>query len=172
MNSKLLFAATVALALASVASSFAQAADNTAPRTRAEVKADVQRVIADGTLPRTEYGLSYGRSLDGRDAIGASTTTRAQVVAELQAAQRTAGYRAVLASDYNAYPAEQNRASTVTRAQVKAEVTDAIAAGTLPVSDYAGDRQFVTTHAKAPAPSRAPATLAQRLKAAFGRDAS
>ena len=165
MNAKLLFAATLTLA---IASSFAQAADTTTPLTRADVKADVQRAIANGTLPRTEYGLSYG----ARDAVGPSTTTRSQVVAELQAAQRAAGYRATLASDYNSYPADLNRASTVTRAEVKAEVAQAIADGTLPVSDYAGDRQFVTTHAKAPVANRASAPLAQRLKAALGRDAS
>ena len=165
MNAKLLFAATVALA---VASSFAQAADTNTPLTRAEVKAEVQRTIADGTLPRTEYGLSYG----ARAAVGPSTATRSQVVAELQLAQGTAGYRATLASDYNDYPSEINRASTVTRAQVKAEVAQAIADGTLPVSDYAGDRQFVSTHTKAPAVNRASATFAQRLKSVFGRDAS
>ncbi len=167
MNAKLLFAATVTLALASVASSFAQAADNNTPLTRAEVKAEVRRAVADGTLPRTEYGLSYG----ARDTMGTSTATRSQVVAELQAAQRSAGYRDVLASDYNVYPTEQSRASTVTRAQVKAEVAQAVADGALPFSDYAGDRQVVTTHAKAPAAHRASDTLAQRLKAAFSRDA-
>ena len=88
MNAKLLFAATLALA---VASSFAQAADNTPPLTCADVAAEAQRTTADGTL------LS---------------------------------------------------------------------------SDDAGDRQIVTTPAKAPAANRATATLAQRLKAAFSRDAS
>ena len=93
MNAKLLFAATLALAVASsfVASSFAQAADNTLPLTRADGKAEVQRTIADGMLP---------------------------------------------------------------------------------ASDDAGDRQIVTTHAKAPAANRATATLAPRLNAAFSRDAS
>jgi len=168
MNAKLLFAATVALAITSSLSSFAQAADNTTPLTRAEVKAEVQRAIADGTLPVTEYGLSFG----ARDTAIPSTKTRSQVLGELQAAQRTAGYRAVLASDYNVYPTEQNRASTVTRAQVKAEVAQAMADGTLPVSDYAGDDQIVRTHAKAPAANRVSASLAQRLKTALGRDAS
>ena len=88
MNAKLLFAATLALA---VASSFAQAADNTPPLTCADVKAVVQRATADGTLP---------------------------------------------------------------------------------ASDDAGDRQIMTTHAKAPAANRATATLAPRLKAAFSHDAS
>ena len=88
MNAKLLFAATLTLA---VASSFAQAADNTPPLTCADVAAEVQRAIADGTLP---------------------------------------------------------------------------------ASDDAGGRQIVTTHAKAPAANRATATLAQRLKAAFSREAS
>ena len=93
MNAKLLFAATLALAVASsfVASSFAQAADNTLPLTRAAVAAEAQRTIADGTLL---------------------------------------------------------------------------------ASDDAGGRQIVTTHAKAPAANRATARLAQRLKAAFSRDAS
>ena len=52
MNAKLLFIATVALA---VASSFAQATDNTTPLTRAEAKADVQRALADGTLPVSDH---------------------------------------------------------------------------------------------------------------------
>ena len=168
MNAKLLFAATVALAITSSLSSFAQAADNTTPLTRAEVKASVQRAVADGTLPVTEYSLSFG----ARDNAIPSTKARSQVLAELQAAQRTPGYRAVLASDYNVYPSEQNSASTVTRAQVRAEVAQAMADGTLPASDYAGDDQIVRTHAKAPAANRASASLAQRLKAAFGRDAS
>ena len=47
-----------------------------------------------------------------------------------------------------------------------------IADGTLPASDYAGGRQIMTTHAKAPAANRATATLAPQLKAAFSRDAS
>ena len=168
MNAKLLFAATVALA---IASSFAQAADNHTPLTRADVKAEVQRAIADHTLPRTEYSLSHDMTYGARSAIGASRTTRSQVVAELQAAQRTGGYRAVLASDFNIYPTEQNRVSTVTRAQVKAEVAQAMADGSLPASDYAGDPQLARPHARAVAVSRASATLAQRLKAAFGRDA-
>ncbi len=168
MNAKLLFAATVALAITSSLSSFAQAADATAPLSRADVKAEVQRAIASGSLPVTEYSLSFG----ARDAALSSTTTRSQVLADLQAAQRTAGYRAVLASDYNVYPTEQNRATSVTRAQVKAEVAQAMADGTLPVSDYAGDDQIIRTHAKAPAANRASATLAQRLKAALSRDAS
>ena len=167
MNAKLLFAATLALA---VASSFAQAADNTAPLTRAQVKAEVQRAIADGTLPRTEYGLTYGV----RDGFAPSTATRAQVVADLQAAQRTDGYRTVRASDYNIYPADLNasRASTLTRAEVKAEVAQAIADGTLPVSDYADDNQFAARHARAPAVKRGGPTLAQRVKAVLTRDAS
>ena len=60
----------------------------------------------------------------------------------------------------------------LTRADVAAEVQHAIADGTLPASDDAGDRQIVTTHAKAPAANRATATLAPQLKAAFSRDAS
>ena len=51
MNAKLLFAATLALA---VASSFAQAAENTLLLTRADIKAEVQRAIADGTLPASD----------------------------------------------------------------------------------------------------------------------
>ena len=45
---------------------------------------------------------------------------------------------------------------------------------TLPLTraDVVSGRQIVTTHAKAPAANRATATLAQRLKAAFSRDAS
>ena len=88
MNAKLLFIATVALA---VASSFAQATDNTTPLTRAEVKAGVQRALADGTLP---------------------------------------------------------------------------------VSDHAGDDHAVHAHAKEPAANRATVSLPQRLKAALGPDAS
>lgn len=164
MNAKLLFVATVALA---IASSFAQAANDHAPLTRADVKADVRRAIVDGTLPRTEYGLTYGV----RDGFAASTLTRAHVVAELEAAQRTPGYRATLASDYNIYPADQIRGSMVTRGEVKAEVARSIADGSLPFSDYAGDNQFDARRAKAPAASRTFATLAQRLKAAFGREA-
>ena len=59
-----------------------------------------------------------------------------------------------------------------TRADVKAEVQRAIADGTLPASDDAGDRQIVATHVKAPAANRAKATLPPQLKAAFSRDAS
>ena len=62
--------------------------------------------------------------------------------------------------------------STLTRAEVKAEVTQAIADGTLPVSDYADDNQFVARHARAPAVKRGGPTLAQRVKAALTRDAS
>lgn len=134
MNAKLLFAATVAVSLAST---LAMAAE--APLTRAEVVADLNQAAANGTLQRTDYDFD-------KASIAASTKSREQVVSELAAAKRP-NPLLVSQSDrsrsYNQFGTELLRAPTVARAEVKAAVVQALRDGTLPRSDYDDDRALV-----------------------------
>jgi hypothetical protein len=156
MNAKLLFAATVAVSLAST---LAMAADQ-APLTRAQVISELNQAAANGTLQKTDY--DFARADNG----AASTKTREQVASELAAAKRP-NPLLVSQSDksrnYNQFGTELLRPSVVERAQVKAEVVQALRDGTLPRTDYEFDQAFVArrvnNHAAAP-------TFAQRTTAA------
>lgn len=155
MNAKLLFAATVAVSLAST---FAMAADQ-APLTREQVIGELNQAVANGTLQKTDY--DYARA----DAATVSTKTREQVARELAAAKQP-NPLLVSSSDksrnYNQFGTELLRPSVVERAQVKADVVQALRDGTLPRTDYEYDQALVArrvnNHAAAP-------TLAQRKSA-------
>lgn len=142
MNAKLLFAATVvASALAGLASTAAMAQPNEQGLTRAEVQADYARAVANGTLRKNDYDF------DKFDFKG-STTTRAQVVADLgrggpQLIGSAANRR------YNPFGRELTQTSTLARADVKAEVLQAVANGTLPRTDYDFDQVQVARRAVA-----------------------
>ena len=102
----------------------AQAASlNDAPKTRAQVVAELQQARAQGQLSNGE--------LDYPPAIAqASTKSRAQVQQELAAAQ-AAGQ--IQVGEDTSYPViAASGPSTVTRAQVEAEYTQLAASGQLP----------------------------------------
>ncbi|HEY8707775.1 MAG TPA: DUF4148 domain-containing protein [Burkholderiaceae bacterium] len=155
MNSKLLFAATVAVSLLSTLALADQA--NAATLTRAEVQAELAQAIANGALQRTDYDH------EDRAPAAVSTTSRAQVAAQLAAAQ--ASRKNLIGPDanrtYNPYGTAILQTSDLTRAQVKAEVLQAAADGTLQRTDY-DDAALVARRAHAQAAS---ARVAQRVKA-------
>lgn len=155
MNSKLLFAATVAI---SVISSVALA-DEAAPLTRAQVQAELKQAIATHTLPRTDYDATPNF------IAGPSDRTRTDVVNDLAAAKTAR--KVLLGSDanrnYNPYGTEILNYSTLTRAEVKTEVLQAAAAGTLQRTDY-DDPAVVARRANQHV---APSKFAQRVKAVF-----
>jgi hypothetical protein len=164
MNSKLLFAATVAI---SVLSSVAMADEGAAPVTRAQVNADLAHAVATHTLQRSDYAASdYGVS----SAATASGITRAQTLAEL--ADAKAARKVLVGPDanrnYNPYGTDIYKRSVLTRAEVKADVLQAAANGTLQRSDY-DDKALVTRRVQQHV---APSKLAQRVKAVLSRDAS
>jgi hypothetical protein len=160
MNSKLLYAATVAVSLISTLA-FA----DEAPVSRAQVNAEVQQAIANGTLRRTDYDTgSY------RPQAVTSNVTRQQVAVEL--AQAKQARKALVGPDanrtYNPFGTQILETSTLARSEVKNEVLQAAAAGTLQRTDY-DDVASLTRKANQHAAS---ATFAQRFKAKFARDAS
>jgi len=164
MNSKLLFAATVAI---SVLSSVAMADEGAAPVTRAQVNAELARAVATHTLQRSDYDATdYGAS----SAVAVSTVTRAQTIAEL--ADAKAARKVLVGPDanrtYNPYGTEIYKHSVLTRAEVKADVLQAAANGTLQRTDY-DDQGLVARRSQQHV---APSKLAQRVKAVFSRDAS
>jgi hypothetical protein len=152
MNAKLLFATTVALA---VASSFAFAQE-AAPLSSAQVRAEYRQAAANGSLHSHEYDFG------ARDFKGTSTLTRAQVVADLKAARTSNALVGPMRNrTYNPGGTELLRPSSVTRNEVKADVAAAARNGSLRHSDY--DDVPVTVSRRASreraAPGRAPAPL-------------
>ena len=159
MNSKLLFAATIAVSLLST---WAMAAE--AQVTRAQVNADVRQAIATHTLQRTDYDVAP------RGAEAALTKTRAQVQAELIAdnADRARLVGPNANRTFNPVGTQVLEPATLTRADVKTDALQAAAAGTLRRSDYDG-RPAAAQSVNARAAAQ---TLAQRVKAVFtGRQA-
>jgi len=156
MNAKLLFAATVAVSLAST---LAMAADQ-APLTRAQVIGELNQAAANGTLQKTDYDFARA------DGAAVSTKTREQVASELAAAKR-ANPLLVSQSDrsrnYNQFGTELLRPSVVERAQVKADVVQALRDGSLPRTDYEYDQALVARRVSNHA---AGLTFAQRKAAA------
>jgi len=154
MNSKLLFAATIAI---SVLSTVAMADE--APLTRAQVKADLAQAVSTHTLQRTDYDTAPS------DVAGTSQRTRGDVVADLATAK--AARKALIGPDanrtYNQFGTEILARSTLTRAEVKTEVLQAAAAGTLQRTDY-DDAAVAARRANQHV---APSKLAQRVKAVF-----
>jgi hypothetical protein len=122
MNARILFAATVAVALLSTLAM----ADEGKPLTREQIVADFNQAAANGTLRKNDYDF---------DAV--STRTRAQALAELAAARNDHTLVGPLRNrTYNPYGAELLRPSTLARTEVKAEVLAARRDGTLRRSDY------------------------------------
>ena len=160
MNSKFLYAATVAVSLIS-----SLAFADEAPVTRAQVNAETQQAIANGTLRRTDYDVgSY------RPQAVTSNVTRQQVAVEL--AQARQARKALVGPDanrtYNQFGTQILETSTLARSEVKDDVLQAARAGTLQRTDY-DDVASLTRRANQHAAS---ATFAQRVKAKFARDAS
>lgn len=159
MNSKFLYAATVAISLAS---SFALADE--APVSRAQVNTELKQAIASGSLQRTEYAPGADRT----EPLAASTKTRGDVALEL--AQERAARKVLLGSNanrnYNPLGTQIFATSTLTRTEVKEDVREAAANGTLQRTDFDYDAAAVARRANAHAAS---AGFAQRLKARFSR---
>jgi hypothetical protein len=127
MNSRILFAATLAVAFTSTLA----LADEARPLTRADVTAEFQKARADGTLRKNDYDF------DAHDIGTQPGRTRQDVIAEMSAPRDPllVGFTAKSRS-YNPYGSELLRMKTVSRAEVKADVLTATRDGTLRHSDY------------------------------------
>ena len=159
MNSKFLYAATLAVSLLSTL-----AMADEAPVSRAQVTADLQKAIANGTLQRSDHDAPQPMSSTR------SNTPRTQVVREFA---QDRSERQVLVGpdanrDYNPVGTRVLGTSTLARSAVRNEVLQAAADGTLQRSDYE-DAASMALKARA---HTASATFAQRVKAKFRRDAS
>ena len=138
MNAKLLYAATLALSLASTLA-LADEADR--PLTRRDVVADLHQAAANGTLRKTDYDY------DAHDYSGPSRA-RTQVVADLQAARALPKLQGPLSDrSYNPFGRDVNLKSNLARADVQADLREAIAAGTLQRTDYDEDQALVARRA-------------------------
>lgn len=127
MNAKLLYAATVALALASGMAM----ADESQPLTREQVTKALDQAVADGTMRRNDY--DYDRYEDRAP----STRTRDEVVADMKASRPDKALVGPLRNHtFNPAGMETLRVSTLPRAEVKAQVVAAVRDGTLRHSDY------------------------------------
>ncbi len=161
MNSKLLYAITVAISFLGSLAMAGSAVAATEPLTRAQVSAELAAAAVNGTLQRTDYDFNT------MPAASASTTPRSQVIAELGDAK--ARRKALVGPQanrlYNPFGTEILGPSIVTRAEVKAEVLQAAAAGTLQRTDY-DDATLVARRANAHIAS---ARFGQRVKAGFAR---
>ena len=144
MNAKILYAATVALALASSLA----VAQESRPLTRAEVNKAWAEAAADGTLRKNDYDY------DANDFKGRSTRTRAEVIAELRVPRDPALIGPLANRSYNPGGTETLRVSTLPRAQVKAEVIAARRDGTLRRTDY--DDEVVYAVRRGPVRTPAP----------------
>jgi len=160
MNSKFLYAATIALSLLST---LAMADD--APLSRAQVNAETRQAIANGTLRRTDYDEEFYRPQTTR-----STVTRAQVSVEL--AQDNLARKALVGPEadrnYNPDGTAIFETSTLARSEVKNEVLAAAANGTLQRTDY-DDAASLARKANQHAAS---AHFAQRIKSKFAKTQS
>lgn len=154
MNSKYLYAATLAVSLISTL-----AMAEVAPLTRAQVNAELSKAIADGTLQRTDYDTGAPVAT----ATTSSTLTREQVtVAFLNAkAAKKSLNDSDANSSYNPFGSALRTPSPVTRAEVKSDVLQAAANGTLQRSDYDFDDSTFTV-GRAKAKAAVSPTLAQR----------
>lgn len=127
MNSKLLYAATVALALVSGLA----LADEGQPQSREQVAAAWNQAAADGSLRHNDYDY------DKVDARIASSRTRNEVVTEMLTSRPDPALVGPLRSrTYNPGGMETLRVSTLPRADVKAQVLAAVRDGSLRHSDY------------------------------------
>ena len=167
MNSKLLYAATLAVSLlASLAVAGGAMAATDGSLTRAEVNADLAKARADGTLQRSDYpDADFRAAAVTAVAAVTSTQTRAQVAIDL--ADAKASRKTLIGPNanriYNPAGTEFLRVSTVSRAEVRSEVLQAAATGTLQRTDY-DDAALVARRANAHIASQ---RFAQRVKAAL-----
>jgi hypothetical protein len=149
MNTKLLFSATMALAVASTCALAQEASVS-----RAAVIADYQQAARAGKLHRTDYD----DELAARPAPG-SQATREAVIAKLKAPRDARIVGPLRSGTYNPFGTETMRAPIYARTEVKAEVLEARAEHTLRPAGAAGDLDVQST------PRRpAPAFLASRVK--------
>jgi hypothetical protein len=120
------------------------------------VQSELTQAIADKTLQRTDYDADRSNAVE-------STITRADVSADLAAAKNAR--KALRGPDanrnYNPYGTEIFARSTLTRAEVKSDVLQAAAAGTLQRTDY---DDAAATARRANQHTAAPTQLAQRVK--------
>lgn len=128
MNSKFLYAATIAVSLVSTLAMADQA-----PVTRAQVNAETQQAIANGTLRRSDYDVGSYRPQATRSSV-----TREQVAVAL--AQDKLARQALIGPysdrNYNPIGTQIFATSTLARSEVKNEVLQAQANGTLQRTDY------------------------------------
>lgn len=127
MNSRLLYAATLALA---VASTLAVAGENPT-LTRDQVANDWNQAVADGTVRKSDYDY------DKYDTRVLSTRSRDEVLADMRASRPDKALTGPLRNrTYNPAGMETLRVSTMRRAEVKAQVVAAMRDGTLRRGDY------------------------------------
>lgn len=115
---QLIFAAVIAL----TATHAVYAQDASAPKTRAQVKAELAQARADGTLDLHNREGTYTEHF-------VSTKTRADVRAELDQARADGTLDRVNGNDYGVGLTELSAASAKSRAEVRAEVLKAVTAG-------------------------------------------
>ena len=135
MNAKLLYAATLGLALAS-----SLALADEAPITRAAVIADFQQAARAGQLHRNDYA----DELASRPPLE-SQVPRAQVLAELMAPRDPRLVGPLRNRSYNQFGTELMREPIYSRADVKADVLQARAEHTLRPAGEAGDLYVAAT---------------------------
>jgi hypothetical protein len=160
MNSKLLYAATIAVSLIGTLAMAGNAVS--APLTRAEVTSELAAARANGTLQRTDYDAD--KQIPSTNA----NTSRDQIRSELADSKvaRSALKGPNADRTYNQYGTEILKTSILSRAEVKNEVREAAANGTLQRTDY-DDAALVARRANAHAAS---AKFAQRVKAVLSRN--
>ena len=156
MNAKLLYAATLALALAS---SLAIAGENQ-PLTRAQVTQAWNQAAADGALRKSDYDY------DASDFKSVSPRSRAEVLAEMRVPRDPALIGPLRNRIYNPVGMENLRVSTLPRAQVKADVVAAVRDGTLRHTDY--DDEVVRVARRAPVRTPAPVLAGTTSKVSSG----
>jgi hypothetical protein len=144
MNAKILYAATVALALASSLA----VAQEASPLTRAEVNKAWAQAAADGTLRKNDYDY------DANDFKSPSSRSRAEVIAEMKIPRDPALIGPLRNRTYNPGGMETLRVSTLSRDQVRADVLAAVRDGTLRHTDY--DDEIVRVARRAPARTPGP----------------
>ena len=129
MNTKLLYAATFAALSLSTGLAMADGA----PLTRAQVVAQTQQAVANGSISRGEFEQDATYV-----APAQSNVTRAQVAAELTRNSPNGNVVVGLNGDRAPDATSQQIAPTsvLARSDVKAETRAALANGTLPITEY------------------------------------
>ena len=141
MNAKLLFAATVAL---SIASTYAMADPSSTALSRDQVVSELQQATTNGTLRKTDYDDALTQTATG------PSQSRSAVIAELNASLAAPKPLGPLANrTYNQNSSELLKPSVVSRSQVNYDVREAMASGTLLRTDYDTDPQVLARHARA-----------------------